>query len=90
LLNLLVYSISNVYSFLFFFFFFYNRKDESVKFGKAYPKINIVSLGPEPGLDPNVFEGIEELKNPYSLLGKVFTSAMAPWETGTLFLKIRY
>jgi hypothetical protein len=42
-------------------------------------------LGPEPGLDPNVFEGTEESKNPYALIGKVFTSAMAPWETGTLF-----
>ncbi|KAI8881864.1 glycosyltransferase family 1 protein [Backusella circina FSU 941] len=56
-------------------------RDESVRFGKAYPKINTVSLGPESGFDPNLFEGIEELETPYQLFGKVFESAATPWET---------
>ncbi|KAI8883839.1 glycosyltransferase family 1 protein [Backusella circina FSU 941] len=59
---------------------FFTRED-SVRFSKAYPKINTVSLGPESGFDPNLFEGIEELETPYQLFGKVFESAATPWET---------
>ncbi|KAI8889963.1 glycosyltransferase family 1 protein [Backusella circina FSU 941] len=56
-------------------------KDGSVRFGKRYPKINTVSIGPEPDFDEEkVYDSIEERDNILSLFTDVIKEVTADWE----------
>ncbi|KAI8884523.1 glycosyltransferase family 1 protein [Backusella circina FSU 941] len=55
-------------------------KDDGVRFGKRYPRINTVSIGPDPEIEEEVYDSIEERDNILSLFIDVIKGATSDWE----------